>query len=87
MKGFLPYFKNKRVWLGDKKSDNSWIYINYLQVGKVVLMPNFNELKDELAVEQLIEYLQVDTIVKIDSNELTFNAADHNVGGSLHCIS
>lgn len=82
-----PYFKIKEFGFGDKKSDNSWIYINYLQVGKVVLMPILNEPADELAVEQLKEYLQVDTIVKIDSNELTFNAADHNVGGSLHCIS
>ena len=82
-----PYFKIKEFGFGDKKSDNSWIYINYLQVGKVVLMPTLNEPADELAVEQLKEYLQVDTIVTIDSNELTFNAADHNVGGSLHCIS
>ena len=80
-----PYFKIKEFGFGDKKSDNSWIYINYLQVGKVVLMPTLNEPADELAVEQLIEYLQVDTIVKIDSNELTFNA--DNGGGSLHCIS
>ena len=50
-------------------------------------MPTLIEPADELAVEQLKEFLQVDTIVKIDSNELPFNAADHNVGGSLHCIS
>lgn len=80
-----PYFKIKEFGFGDKQSDNSWIYINYLQVGKVVLMPTLNEPADELAVEQLKEYLQVDTIVKIDSNELTFNA--DNGGGSLHCIS
>ena len=82
-----PYFKIKEFGFGDKKSDNSWIYINYLQVGKVVLMPILNEPADELAAEQLKEYLQVENIIKIDSNELTFNAADHNVGGSLHCIS
>lgn len=82
-----PYFKIKEFEFGDKQTKNSWIYINYLQVGNVVLMPILNESADELAAEELREYLQVDTILKIDSNELTFDAADFNVGGSLHCIS
>lgn len=50
-------------------------------------MPTVNEEADDIAVKQLKEFLQVDSVIKIDSRELTFDAKDENVGGSLHCIS
>lgn len=42
-----------------------------------------------MAAGQLKEFLQVDSVIKIDSCELTFDAEvdKDNVGGSLHCIS
>lgn len=82
-----PYFRIKEFHFGDVKTEKSWIYINYLQVGNVVLMPTVDEEADDIAAEQLKEFLQVDSIIKIDSRELTFDAEDENVGGSLHCIS
>ena len=82
-----PYFKIKEFHFGEISTEKSWIYINYLQVGSVVLMPTVNEEADDIAVKQLKEFLQVDSVIKIDSRELTFDAKDESVGGSLHCIS
>lgn len=82
-----PYFKIKEFHFSEISTEKSWIYINYLQVGNVVLMPTVNEEADDIAVKQLKEFLQVDSVIKIDSRELTFDAKDENVGGSLHCIS
>lgn len=83
-----PYFKIEEYSFGDKRSDKSWIYINYLQIGKVILLPTVGEPADGLAVEKLKSLFHDDiTIEKIDSKELTFDAEDGNVGGSLHCIS
>lgn len=82
-----PYFKIKEFHFDDVRTEKSWIYINYLQVGNVVLMPTVNEEADDIAAKQLKEFLQVDSVIKIDSRELTFDAKDGNVGGSLHCIS
>ncbi|NLI36578.1 MAG: agmatine deiminase family protein [Bacteroidales bacterium] len=83
-----PYFKIEEYSFGDKRSDNSWIYINYLQIGKVILLPTVGEPADNMALEKLKSLFHNDiTIEKIDSKELTFDAEDGNVGGSLHCIS
>lgn len=82
-----PYFNIKEFQFGDIRTENSWIYINYLQVGNVVLMPVVNEKADDVAAEQLKEFLQVESVIQIDSCELTFEASDGNIGGSLHCIS
>ncbi len=57
------------------------------KVGNVVLMPVVNEKADDVAAEQLKEFLQVESVIQIDSCELTFEASDGNIGGSLHCIS
>ncbi len=83
-----PYFKIEEYSFGDKSSVNSWIYINYLQIGKVVLLPTVGEPADDMAIVKLKSLFHNHiTIVKIDSKELTFDAKDGNVGGSLHCIS
>lgn len=82
-----PHFNIKEFQFGDFNTDKSWIYINYLQVGSVVLMPVVNEEADDVAAKQLKEFLQVDSVIQIDSRELTFEASDENIGGSLHCIS
>lgn len=34
-----PHFKIKEFQFGKARTERSWIYINYLQVGDVVLMP------------------------------------------------
>lgn len=88
-----PYFKIKEFHFGELRTANSWIYINYLQVGNVVLMPVLGEKADDIAQKQLKNYLQEVLkkndfdIIPINSKELTFEAEDENVGGSLHCIS
>lgn len=80
-----PYFKIKEFQFGEARTENSWIYINYLQIGQVVLMPCVGEPADDIAAEQLKKILNVSEVVKVDSKELTFNK--DNGGGSLHCIS
>lgn len=83
-----PYFRIEEYSFGKAHTKKSWIYINYLQIGKVILLPVVGEEADDLAVAKLKSLFNNDiTVLKIDSNELTFDAADRNVGGSLHCIS
>lgn len=80
-----PYFKIKELSFGNKRTENSWIYINYLRIGDVVLLPVLGEPADELAIQQIKEYLNTDKVFSVPSKELTFN--EENGGGSLHCIS
>ena len=80
-----PYFKIKELSFGSARSENSWIYINYLRIGDVVLLPVLDERADELAIKQIKEYLNTDKVFGIPSKYLTFS--EENGGGSLHCIS
>ena len=57
-----PYFRIKELSFGPKRSENSWIYINYLRVGDVVLVPILGELADDMAIEQLKEYLGTEKV-------------------------
>jgi agmatine/peptidylarginine deiminase len=83
-----PYFKIEEYSFGDNSSPNSWIYINYLQIDNIILFPTVDEPADDMAIAKLKLLFHNDiTIEKIDSKELTFDAKDGNVGGSLHCIS
>ncbi len=80
---------------GDKRTDNSWIYINFLRIGNVVLMPtvgndeNMNDadsICDQLALQQLKYILGVEKVIPINTRYLTLENPENN-GGSLHCVS
>ena len=82
-----PYFKIEEYSFGDNSSPNSWIYINYLQIDNIILFPTVDEADDMAIAKWKLLFHNDITIEKIDSKELTFDAKDGNVGGSLHCIS
>ena len=61
--------------------ERSWCYINFLQVGKMVLVPQLGTEEDEQALEQISEALPDCEIVGIPSLETVRR------GGALNCIS
>lgn len=66
----------------EKLNDNSWAYINYLQIGKLVLVPQLGIDEDKQALEQIQNYLPDCKVVGVpDSNEAV------SKGGALNCIS
>lgn len=62
-------------------TDLNWAYINFLQVGKNIIMPTFNIEEDSIAQQYIQEAFPECNIFKIDSTEIAFE------GGALHCIS
>lgn len=84
----LPYFKIKEFHFDSARTENSWIYINYLQVQDIVLVPVLggdDAGADRMAIEQLKNFLGTDNVFGINTKKLTFNG--ENGGGALHCIS
>ena len=80
---------------GDNRTENSWIYINFLRIGDIVLMPTVGDINspgdadsicDKMAAEQLKEKLNVKKVIPINTRYLTFDNPDNN-GGALHCVS
>ena len=65
----------------EKTNKNSWSYINYLQVGHHVLVPQLGILEDEQALEQIINALPEFDVVGIPAIEAVRR------GGALNCIS
>ena len=92
------YFEQENIQqfkFGDKRTDNSWIYINFLRVGNVVLMPTVgneenpndaDSICDRLALKQLQDILGVEKVIPINTRYLTLENPENN-GGSLHCVS
>ncbi len=66
----------------ENKNENSWAYINYLQVGSLIFVPQLDIPEDQLAIEQ-IRCVVPDgfRIVGIPALEAV------NMGGALNCIS
>ena len=69
------YYKTKRIHA------RSWAYINFLQVGKLVLVPQLGMDEDEQALEQIGNALPGCEVVGIPSLEAVRR------GGALNCIS
>ena len=69
------YYKTK------KTHARSWAYINFLQVGKLVLVPQLGLEEDEQALEQIGNALPNCEVVGIPSLEAVRR------GGALNCIS
>jgi agmatine deiminase len=73
----IPYnpYNNK------KDSQANGIYINYLQMEGVVILPVFGQKEDELAVKQFETLFKGYRIETVDSNEIA------KKGGILNCIT
>lgn len=59
----------------------SWAYINYLQVGNLVLVPQLGIPEDEQALQQIAEALPACKVVGVPALEAV------RKGGALNCIS
>lgn len=64
-----------------RKHQTSWAYINFLQVGKLVLVPQLGFPEDEQALQQIQDVMPDCQIVGIPSTEAV------NKGGALNCVS
>lgn len=65
----------------EKADENSWAYINYLQVGNLVLVPQLGIPEDDQALQQIAEVMPQCKVVGVPAWE-----AVHK-GGALNCIS
>lgn len=64
-----------------RKHQRSWAYINYLQIGRLVLVPQLGIPEDEQALQQISEVLPEHNVQGIPANEAV------RKGGALNCIS
>lgn len=65
----------------DKTDKNSWAYINFLQVGHLVLVPQLGIPEDEQALEQISNAMPDCEVIGIPALEAVRR------GGALNCIS
>ena len=65
----------------EKADENSWAYINYLQVGNLVLVPQLEIPEDEQALQQIAEAMPQCKVVGVPALEAV------RKGGALNCIS
>lgn len=64
-----------------RKHQRSWAYINYLQIGKLVIVPQLGIPEDEQALRQIKEVLPQYEVVGAPALEAV------RKGGALNCIS
>ena len=64
-----------------RKHARSWAYINFLQIGKLVLVPQLGVAEDEQAMEQIGKALSDCEVIGIPALEAVRR------GGALNCIS
>ncbi len=64
-----------------RKHRRSWAYINYLQIGNLVLVPQLGYPEDEQAVRQIAQALPQCEVIGIEALEAV------RKGGALNCIS
>ncbi|MEE3485135.1 MAG: agmatine deiminase family protein [Bacteroidales bacterium] len=64
-----------------RKHRRSWAYINYLQIGNLVLVPQLGIPEDEQAVRQIAQALPQCEVIGIEALEAV------RKGGALNCIS
>lgn len=65
----------------EKTDKNSWAYINFLQVGSLVLVPQLGIPEDEQALQQIAEAMPQCKVVGVPALEAV------RKGGALNCIS
>ena len=82
MNTLSPYFDIIELYYDvQKHSDLSWTYINFLQVGNLILLPAIGADEDEQAYVQLQEIYKEYHIEQIDVLSIV------KMGGALNCIS
>lgn len=93
MNALSPYFKLeniKHLDFGNQWVDKIWIYINFLRIGDLVLMPALDDqgLNDK-AKSQLTDILKTNNIHQINTTAISFGSDNNtdNYGGALHCVS
>lgn len=59
----------------------NWSYINFLSVGKLIILPKLNIDEDEQALKQMKEYFSDSDIEQVNIEPLI------EKGGGLNCIS
>ena len=64
-----------------RKHQRSWAYINYLQIGKLVLVPQLEIPEDEQALQQIKEALPQCDVFGVPALEAVRR------GGALNCVS
>ena len=65
-----------------EKNKNNWAYINYLQVGNLLMVPQLGIPEDTMAIEQIKDAVpDYINVIGIPSLEAV------NKGGALNCIS
>lgn len=80
-----------------EKKELSWCYINFLQVGKVILLPRLSCEYDEAAIKQTAHYFSgidkdyVVDMIDYDMSDIVRgkdkDGNDINGGGALNCLS
>lgn len=64
-----------------RKHERSWAYINFLQIGKLVLVPQLEIAEDEQALQQIADAMPRCKVVGVPALEAV------RKGGALNCIS
>lgn len=73
----IPY----NIYENSSKDCANGVYVNYLQMENIIIVPVFNIKEDERSVKKLEQIFSSSTILTIDANEIA------NDGGILNCIS
>lgn len=64
-----------------QKHNHSWAYINFLEIGRLVLVPQLGIPEDEQALKQISDAMPKSKVIGVSSLEAVRN------GGALNCIS
>lgn len=64
-----------------RKHERSWAYINFLQIGKLVLVPQLGIPEDEQALQQIADVMPLCKVIGVPALEAV------RKGGALNCIS
>jgi agmatine deiminase len=73
----IPY----NPYNNQKHSQANGIYINYLQMKDVIIIPTFGMVEDDLVVKQFEQLFRGQKVATVDSNEIA------DKGGILNCIT
>lgn len=77
----LPMFEEKGQRRRDEMESAVGIYINYLRVGDVIVLPGYNRPEDQEAVEKAKQIMPKATVLQMPCRSLA------EEGGVLNCIS
>ena len=72
----IPLMYNVR-----RKHERSWAYINFLQIGNLVLVPQLGIPEDEQALQQIMDAMPRCKVIGVPALEAV------RKGGALNCIS